>query len=191
MHKSDRDDCTRCGVVMIKNIISSLALYLICIVFMCIYSGVIYAFGHTFWQDNARGSLIVDENKNIRGSLLIGQQLGNEKYFSPRTQEKFDSSCDVALYNERLRTSLLERYREADNSHDISSLTPSSSLLDPYIMKREAIKQAIVIAKNRNVDVDTLLRLVEDNALNNSDPFFELEIVNTTLLNAILAGYLK
>ena len=58
-------------------------------------------------------------------------------------------------------------------------------------MKRDAIKQAIQIAENRDIDADTLLRLIEDNALNNSDPFFELEIVNTTILNAILAGYSK
>ena len=56
-------------------------------------------------------------------------------------------------------------------------------------MKRDAVKQAIQIAENRGIDSDVLLRLVEDNSLNNSEPFFELEIVNTTILNAILAGY--
>ena len=176
---------------MIKNIISSLALYVVCLAFICIYSGVVYFAGHTFWQDNAKGSLIVDENENVRGSILLAQQLRKEEYFSPRTKEKFGSSCDVALYNDRLRTSLLERYKEADNPYDIAVLTPSSSLLDPYIMKRDAIKQAIQIAEKRGLDSDTLLRLVEDHSLNNSEPFFELEIVNTTILNAILAGYYK
>ena len=56
-------------------------------------------------------------------------------------------------------------------------------------MKRDAVKQAIQIAENPGIDSDVLLRLVEDNSLNNSEPFFELEIVNTTILNAILAGY--
>lgn len=174
---------------MIKNIFASLALYVVCLAFICIYCGVVYFAGHTFWESNAKGSLIYDENKNVRGSILLAQNLEKKRYFSPRTKEKFDSSCDVALYNDDLKKSLLERYKEADDPYDISSITPSSSLLDPYIMKRDAVKQAIQIAENRGIDSDVLLRLVEDNSLNNSEPFFELEIVNTTILNAILAGY--
>lgn len=146
---------------MIKNIFSSLALYIVCLAFICIYCGVVYFAGHIFWKDNAKGSLILDDNRNIRGSILLAQQLGKEQYFAPRTKEKFDSSCDVALYNDSLKASLLERYKAADNPYDISSLTPSSSLLDPYIMKRDAIKQAIQIAENRDIDADTLLRLIE------------------------------
>lgn len=57
------------------------------------------------------------------------------------------------------------------------------------IIKRDAIKQAIQIAENSGIDSDVSLRLVEDNYLNNSEAFFELEIVITTILNAILAGY--
>jgi K+-transporting ATPase c subunit len=174
---------------MIKNLIASLVLYLVCIVCICIYSGVVYFVGHTFWQENAKGSLILDKDKNIRGSFLLAQQLENAKYFSPRTKEKFDSCCDLALYNDKLKDKLLERYTKADNPYDVSLLTPSASLLDPYIMKRDAIKQAIQIAAKRGIKPDNLLRLIEKCSLNNSEPFFELEIVNTTLLNAILAGY--
>ena len=174
---------------MIRNIVVGLVLYLICIVFICIYSGVVYFAGHTFWQENAKGSLILDKNKNVRGSFLLAQQLENTKYFSPRTKEKFDSCCDLALYNDKLKDKLLERYNKADNLYDISLLTPSASLLDPYIMKRDAIKQAIQIAKRRSISPDSLLKLIEEYSLNNSAPFFELEIVNTTILNAVLAGY--
>lgn len=174
---------------MIRNIISSFALYIICIIFMILYSAIIYIVGHGFWQKNAEGSLIIDQNNQIRGSILLAQNLSSQKYFTPRTTEKFDSSCDVALYNNKLKTSLLERYKEANNPYDIALLTPSSSLLDPYIMKRDAIKQAISIAKARDIDINVLLRLIEDYSLNNQEPFFELEIVNTTILNSILMGY--
>ena len=133
--------------------------------------------------------MILDKDKNIRGSFLLAQQLENAKYFSPRTKEKFDSCCDLALYNDKLKDKLLERYIKADNPYDISLITPSSSLLDPYIMKRDAIKQAIQIAAKRGIKSDSLIRLIEKYSLNNSEPFFELEIVNTTLLNAVLAGY--
>lgn len=174
---------------MIKNILASFVLYLVCVIFICIYSSVVYFVGHTFWQENAKGSLILDKDKNIRGSFLLAQQLENAKYFSPRTKEKFGSCCDLALYNDKLKDKLLERYTKADNPYDISLLTPSASLLDPYIMKRDAIKQAIQIAARRGIKSDSLLRLIEKHSLNNSEPFFELEIVNTTLLNAVLAGY--
>ena len=100
-----------------------------------------------------------------------------------------NSCCDLALYNDKLKDKLLERYIKAENPYDISLITPSASLLDPYIMKRDAIKQAIQIAAKRSIKPDNLLRLIEKYSLNNSEPFFELEIVNTTLLNAVLAGY--
>ena len=48
---------------MIKNIFASLALYVVCLAFICIYCGVVYFAGHTFWESNAKGSLIYDENK--------------------------------------------------------------------------------------------------------------------------------
>ena len=174
---------------MIKNLIASFVLYFVCVIFICIYSSIVYFVGHTFWQENAKGSLILDKDKNIRGSFLLAQQLENAKYFSPRTKEKFDSCCDLALYNDKLKDKLLERYIKAENPYDISLITPSASLLDPYIMKRDAIKQAIQIAAKRSIKPDNLLRLIEKYSLNNSEPFFELEIVNTTLLNVVLAGY--
>ena len=174
---------------MIKNIALSFCLYAACIILIILYSFVVYFSGHIFWQENARGSLIIDKNQQIRGSYLIAQNLDSKSYFTSRTIEKFDTSCDVALYNNKLKTSLLDRYKEANNPYDISSLTPSSRLLDPYIMKRDAIKQAIVIAKERGIDINLLFRLIEDYSLNNQEPFFELEIVNTTILNSILDGY--
>ena len=85
---------------MIKNLIASFVLYFVCVIFICIYSSIVYFVGHTFWQENAKGSLILDKDKNIRGSFLLAQQLKNAKYFSPRTKEKFDSCCDLALYND-------------------------------------------------------------------------------------------
>lgn len=174
---------------MIRNIIASLALYFVCIICICIYSSVVYFVGHTFWQENAKGSLVLDKEKNIRGSFLLAQQLEDTRFFSPRTKDKFDSCCDLALYNDKLRYRLLERYSKAGNPYDVSLITPSASLLDPYIMKRDAIKQALQIAASRGIKPDSLLSLIEKHSLNNSEPFFELEIVNTTILNAILAGY--
>jgi potassium-transporting ATPase KdpC subunit len=173
---------------MIRNLIYSFALYFICMILICLYCAVVYFTSHALWQEKSQGSLIIDENKQIRGSVLIAQNLKDKRFFSPRTSEKFDSSCDVALYNDKLRSGLLERYRNADKPYDISSLTPSASLVDPYIMKRDAIIQAIKIAKARNINPTILLRLIDDLAIDNSGAFFDLEIVNTTILNSELLG---
>ena len=174
---------------MIRNIFISLGLYIICIIFIVLYSVSLYFIGHELMEDKATGSLIVDSKKQIRGSRLFSQKTDSNFFFTPRIKDKFDSPCDLALYNDELKLSLLERYKAADNPYDISLLTPSSSLLDPYIMKRDAIKQAIEIAGRRNIKIETLLRLIDLYALNNVEPFFELEIVNTTLLNAALLEY--
>lgn len=175
---------------MIKNLFSSFLLLGISMSLIGLYTVTIYLVGQNFWTEHANGSLIIDNQQQIRGSLLIAQETKSAIYFTGRITEKVNNSCDVALYNEKLKTTLLQRYKDAGKPYDVSSLTPSSSLLDPYITKREAIHQAKKIALARNVPLKHLLKLIELYTLDKSTPFFDLEIINTTLLNSILDGYI-
>jgi len=50
--------------------------------------------------------------------------------------------------------------------------------------------QAPQIANARNITIKDLTQIIKDNTLPESQPFFELKIVNTTILNAILDGYI-
>jgi K+-transporting ATPase c subunit len=170
---------------MIRDFLFGSILYLISLTLVAIYTLFIAGIGHKFWSQNSSGHLIYDHNNNIRGSLLLGQKINSNKYFKGRTIMPIDSSCNVALYNEELKKLLLEKYNESDKK-DISFITPSSSLLDPYITVAEAMKQAPGIALAHNIPLEQITSLIQDLLLKKSSPFFELEIVNTTLLNSML-----
>lgn len=174
---------------MIKNIIYSLLIYLICLLLISFYSLTIYSVSHKFMPSQAKGSLIYDQQEQIRGSMLLSQRLNEQLFFSSRLQHKFDEACDLALYNDKLKNNLKSHFAAGTNHYDISLLTPSASLLDPYIMKRDAIRQAINIARQRKIKLEELLMLIENNYLANDSIFFELDIINTNLLNKALLTY--
>jgi K+-transporting ATPase c subunit len=170
---------------MTRKFLFCIILYLISLALISLYSFSLYIIGHKFWPENSAGSLIYDKDNNIRGSFLLSQKINSNKYFKGRIVSKIHSSCDVALYSHELKKFLLEKYNESDK-YDIAFITPSSSLLDPYITTREALRQATQIALERNVSLERITSTIQNLSLKKSDPFFELEIVNTTRLNALL-----
>ena len=172
---------------MIRNIFLSLGLYFACLILILAYSLFLYFISHSFMDRNASGRLIRDREGNIRGSELLVQYNNDERFFKTRTNKRFYSDCDLALYNSEFKSTMSKRFNEAATTpYDVSMLTPSASFLDPYIMKRDAVKQVINIADKRDMDVNLLLKLIDKYTLDNIEPFFDLEIVNTTLLNADL-----
>jgi K+-transporting ATPase c subunit len=170
---------------MTKKFLFCIILYLISLALIALYSVSVYIIGHKFWPENSAGSLIYDNDNNIRGSFLLSQKINSNKYFKGRAVAEIHASCNVALYSPELKKFLLERYNESDK-HDIAFITSSSSLLDPYIITREALRQAPKIAFERKVNLEKITSTIQNLSLKKSDPFFELEIVNTTRLNALL-----
>ena len=171
---------------MIKNILSSFFLYAICLLLIALYSLIIYAAGNVFFEKQAGGSLIVDKQGEILGSILLAQVLDSNKYFTTRSAMRINKDCDVALYNADLQELLTKRFNDSGVPFDVSSIMPSFSLLDPYITKRQAENEMAGIAKARHIDEQIIKTMIDDCALYKFWPFFELEIVNTTLLNAML-----
>jgi K+-transporting ATPase ATPase C chain len=170
---------------MTRKFLFCIILYLVSLVLIGLYSVSVYIIGHKFWPENRAGSLIYDNDNNVRGSFLLSQKINSNKYFKGRVVSKIHSSCDVALYSPELKKFLLEKYNESDK-YDIAFITPSSSLLDPYITTRDALRQAPAIAFERNISLEEITSTIQNLSLKKSDPFFELEIVNTTHLNALL-----
>ena len=170
---------------MTRKFLFGIILYLISLSLTALYSVSVYIIGHKFWPEDSAGSLIYDNDNKVRGSFLLSQKINSNKYFKSRAIAKIYPSCDVALYSPELKKFLLERYNESDK-HDIAFITPSSSLLDPYITTREALRQATKIALERKVNLEKITSTIQNLSLKKSDPFFELEIVNTTHLNALL-----
>ena len=179
---------------MIKNLSISIGLYLICIFLVSIYCLFLQIAGNLFFQENTKGSLIYDQNRQIRGSYLLGQRIKSDRYFTSRPTRKITSECseecNVSLYSDTLKNSLLKKFNKSLHKYDISSITPSASLLDPYITERDALIQAEAIAKARNIDPGDLIALIKKHSLKEAKPFFETSIVNTTILNAELDGWL-
>ena len=95
----------------------------------------------------------------------------------------------MALYNTDFKRALIYNYDKQLNHSNVIMITPSASLYDPFITKAEAILQALMVAKTRGVDVNKMYKLIEQNTLYKQKIFFEIEIVNTSILNAALDDY--
>ena len=174
-----------------KNLMLSSLLYSVCLISITIYTFVIYLIGHNFWPEKIKGSLIVDRNNNIRGSYLIAQHLRDAKYFKARPNIEFDPECDVALYNADFKETLIRNYDEKVSHYDVTIMTTSSSKHDPFITRREALSQALTVSTARGIDINEIYTLIDQNTLYKQKIFFELDIVNTSILNAALDGYPK
>lgn len=174
-----------------KDLCISTILYIFCVVLIVLYTFFIYFIGHSFWPEKASGSLILDEKQNIRGSYLMAQHLEAAKYFKARPTKAFYNECDVALYNPKFKEALISNYDKAGRPYDVTMLTPSASLYDPFITKREAMSQAIIVSNARKIDKEEVYKLIDDNVLSSQPPFFVLDIVNVTILNAKLDGYTR
>src|SRR5882672_4012229 len=62
-------------------VMSTLVLAIVCCV---IYPLVVYGIGQLAFRDKANGSLIVEKDGTVRGSILLGQGFAAAKYFHPR-----------------------------------------------------------------------------------------------------------
>jgi K+-transporting ATPase ATPase C chain len=172
-----------------KDFALSSALYIGCSIVIALYTIIIYFLGHNFWPHQASGSLILDEASNIRGSYLLAQPFNGAQYFKTRPSMEFDRDCDVALYNTKLRQELISKYDKLKRPYDVTMIMTSGSWYDPFITRREAIEQAAGVSKARGVKLEEIHKLIDEYTIYNSPPFFELDIVNTVLLNSRLGGY--
>lgn len=173
-----------------KNLLLSLFLYFFCFLAIGMYTLAIHLIGKTFWPEKTKGSLIIDKERRIRGSYLVAQYLQDTRYFRPRPNIQADAhQCGVAIYNNDFKKVLTHNYDKQLNHADITMITSSASLYDPFIKKGEAILQALSISKSRGIEVDKIYKLIDQNTLSNQKIFFELDIVNTSILNAVLDGY--
>lgn len=161
-------------------------LYLLCCIIIVIYMLILYIISHSLMQDKATASLIYDNEGNIRGSKLLAQSLSDDRYFKGRINLVDDNKCDLAMYSEEFRSSINSRYEKSANKSDVTMITSSSSLLDPYILQEEAVRQAKMVADARNADLSLILELIDKFTLHSTYPFFQLNIVNVTALNAEL-----
>lgn len=136
-----------------------------------LYPGFISAYATLVASAKAQGSFISKEG-TIRGSELIAQKFTQDKYFFSRPSAiDYDSRTSGASNqgptSDTLKNQVAERVAilkaanpEATQSIPQDLLYASGSGLDPHISPEAAQYQAAKVAKARNMDLKTVMGLV-------------------------------
>lgn len=178
---------------MKKNLKDSLSIIAVLFVLLCIiYPSFIFLFSHTFLHKKAQGSLI-EINKNIVGSKLIGQKFDSDYYFHSRPSfhdyNGIDSQAsNLSPTNKDLQTithSLAQNYRKINSLNanikiPADAISYSASSLDPHISYNNAILQSQRVAKARNIDISTLQSTIEKFT---EKGFYDKKIINVLKIN--------
>ncbi len=175
-------------------------------IFFTVLTGLIYPLMITlvsdiFFQKEAGGSLVKKDGKVI-GSILIGQEFKDPRYFSTRPSNILynplpSGGSNLALTSVKLKSLVSERKKEFIRVNDLDSSTAvpsemlfaSASELDPDISPGAALLQVNRISKARHFDrrqEDNLKKLIR---LRTENPQFHLlgePRINVFLLNLSL-----
>lgn len=189
------------------------------LVLLTLITGLAYPLAMTaiagaIFPKQAQGSLIERDGKVI-GSVLIGQEFKDDKYFHGRPSatsapDPADASKTVAApYNAAnsggsnlgpTSKALNDRVKEdvdrltAENSSGpvpIDLVTTSGSGLDPDISPEGAMFQVPRVAKARNLPEDRVRRLVSENTAGRLAGLFGEPRVNVLALNLALDAVAK
>jgi len=156
-------------------LVSTLVFALIC----CgLYPLVVYGVAQVFFAEKANGSLITDADGTVRGSKLIGQGFTGDKYFHPRPSAAgngYDaansSGSNLGPTSQKLNDAIKDRiaaYRQenglkTEDSVPADAVTASGGGLDPHISVHNAELQSARVAKARNLSVEQIAALIQQN----------------------------
>ena len=142
-----------------------------------IYPLFIYAIGKTMFPVQANGSLI-EQNGQLIGSSLIGQQFSQNKYFWSRPSAASRNSynglasggSNLGPLNPQLLSNVQERAAALESTNPdhkpipVDLVTASGSGLDPEISLAGAEFQIPRIAQARNVKPEQIQQLINQTA---------------------------
>jgi K+-transporting ATPase ATPase C chain len=166
-----------------------------------VYPLVVTGVAQGAFGDKADGSLVENADGEVVGSSLIGQTFTEPEYFHPRPSAAGDgydarasSGSNLGPTNDDLLASVEERaeaYREENGlgaaaEVPVDAVTASASGLDPHISVANARLQALRVADERGLDVDTVLELVDDHTSGRDFGFLGEKGVNVLELNLAL-----
>lgn len=175
---------------------------------LTIFTGIAYplmvtGLANIFFPWQAHGSLLTQDER-IVGSALIGQNVGNIRYFHGRPSATVDipnntlasGGSNLAVSNPLLQQTMAERSEQlraenpdAGNAIPVDLLTSSASGLDPNISIDAALYQAPRIAKSRQIPLDTVKSLIETHTEQALLPFLGEPVINVLKLNLALDEY--
>jgi len=172
------------------------------VVLLCgAYPLAVWAGAQALFPAKANGSLVVDRTGAVRGSALLAQNFGSDKYFQPRPSAAgtgYDaansSGTNLGPTSQKLADSIkaaVAAYRTAnglaaDAPVPADAVTSSGSGLDPDISVANAEIQARRIARARGLPLDQVEALVAAHTTGRDLGVFGDPRVNVLLLNLAL-----
>jgi potassium-transporting ATPase KdpC subunit len=164
-----------------------------------IYPGVVTGVCQLLFPKQANGSL-VRVNKQVVGSLLIGQNFSRPEYFHPRPSAAgngYDPTASGGSNYGPTNQKLIDRvkasiaqFRKENPAYrgpiPAGAVTASGSGLDPEISPASAEAQAARIAEARGVSVNAVDQLIESHLEHPTLGFIGEPRVNVLVLNLAL-----
>jgi len=141
-----------------------------------VYPLIVTGLGQALFSHQANGSLVKDEQGQIVGSALIGQNFAHPTYFWPRPsaagEKGYDatasSGSNLGATSQKLRdriTADLARLAEANpDAHGpvpFELVAASASGLDPHLSPAAALWQVPRVARARGVAAERVRQIVE------------------------------
>lgn len=170
-----------------------------------LYPLVTTALGQWWFQDQANGSLIIQNGEN-RGSRLIGQNFTDARYFQGRPSATAESpynpmasgGSNLAGSNPDLDKAVAERVAtlraanpQASREVPVELVTASASGLD-YSLTPEAVAWQIPrVATARQLSVEQVSQLVAEHTQKPLVSFIGMPVVNIVELNLALDALRK
>jgi K+-transporting ATPase ATPase C chain len=164
---------------MLKTARTSIVLFsLLTILTGLIYPLVITGIAQALFPKQANGSLIKATDGSILGSKLIGQSFDDPKYFwgrlSATSGNPYNAAAsggsNLSVSNQALLDQVqgrIEALHAADPTNTLSIpvdlVTASASGLDPDISVASANYQAARVARARNIAIETVKSLIDQN----------------------------
>jgi K+-transporting ATPase ATPase C chain len=170
-----------------------------------LYPLVTTALGQWWFQDQANGSLIIQNGEN-RGSRLIGQNFTDARYFQGRPSATAESpynpmasgGSNLAGSNPQLDKAVAERVAalraanpQASRDVPVELVTTSASGLDYSLTPQAVAWQIPRVAAARQLTIEQVSQLVAEHTQKPLVSFIGMPVVNIVELNLALDALRK
>jgi K+-transporting ATPase ATPase C chain len=181
--------------------LSIIAIFVFAVICCGIYPLIVWALGQAAFPFQANGSLVTNNEGQVIGSELIGQNFTGPQYFNPRPSYAgagYDPTAsggsNLGPTSQKLATNIQEAIAAYRTQYNLSTSTPvpadavtgSASGLDPEIGLANAAIQAPIVAKARNTSLANIQALIDENVDGRSLGIFGEPGVNVLMLNIAL-----
>lgn len=163
--------------------------------FMTVLTGVIYPLLVTIIAQLTMPTLsngsLVHKDDQIIGSLLIAQNITDDRYFWPRPSAiDYNSTqsggSNLGPTSQKLKNKVEERKQQVGNNAPSELLYASGSGLDPHISLETAYYQVPRVAKARSIPENEIKKMIDSQNEGKQLGFLGPQYINVIHLNQVL-----